>query len=62
MPDFQFLIVDDRYSVPSLCLVQAEDARAARIRARRLVAEPHHLAVEVWRADRRLFTVARPAT
>jgi hypothetical protein len=46
--DFQVFITDDRYSVPTLHIVQAASAEAALELARRLVAENlHHLGAEV---------------
>jgi hypothetical protein len=58
MPDFQFYVTDDRYSVPSLLFVAARDARSARTMAERMLDEEHHHGVEVWRDERKLFSVA----
>jgi len=51
MRDFQFLISDERYSVPTLTIIQAGDVEAARTHAMRLLHEPNHYAVEVWVDD-----------
>ena len=59
MKDFQFYITDDRYAVPSLLMVSVLDDEGAREAAERIVAEPHHLVVEVWEAGIRRFEVAR---
>ena len=56
--DFQFLVTDDRYSVPSLRFVEASDADAARAIAERLLREhEHYHVIDVWDGDVRLFTV-----
>jgi hypothetical protein len=62
MHTFEFFIEDDRYTVPSLELVQARDAdRALQLAAERFWASSHHLSVEVRRASARIFFVSRPA-
>jgi hypothetical protein len=58
MQDFQFFVTDDRYAVPTLKLVRSRDAIAARSLAERMLDSPHHHAVEVWDARRRLFVLA----
>jgi len=58
MPDFQFYVTDDRYSVPSLLFVAARDARSARTMAERMLNEEHHHGVEVWRGEHKLFSLA----
>jgi len=47
--DFQVFITDDRYSVPTLSIVQmASAAEAGELAARLLAGSVHHLAVEVF--------------
>ena len=60
MEAFQILITDDRYSVPTLIIFPAEDAERARLAAKRLLADEHHLAVEVWDDETRLFALPKP--
>ena len=60
MQDFQFYVTDDRYAVRSLLMVTVADEGAARRAAARIVGEPHHLAVEAWRAGVRRFLLIRP--
>jgi hypothetical protein len=55
--DFQFYVTDDRYGVPSLLLVTVADPCGAHRVAQRVLAEPHHHAVEVWERESRLFTL-----
>jgi len=56
MQTFEFFIEDDRYAVPTLEFAQVSDAdRARELAAERLRASPHHLSVEVRRANERLF-------
>jgi len=60
MHTFEFFIEDDRYTVPSLELVQAGDPdRARQLAAERLHASAHHQSVEVRGASGRLFFVYR---
>jgi hypothetical protein len=54
---FQFFVTDDRYRVPTLKFVDSADVLAARSLAQRMLENPHHRAVEVWDADRALFTL-----
>ena len=50
MNTFEAFIHDDRYTVPTLHLVSAEDEAAARGAADALLrASPHHLGVELCR-------------
>ncbi|MCR5880812.1 hypothetical protein [Phenylobacterium sp. J367] len=52
MPTYTYLIVDDRYSVPSLKFEEAENDGEAQAAARAdLQANPHHAAVEVRQGD-----------
>jgi hypothetical protein len=61
MRDYQFFLNDDRYSVPTLRLVAAEDdTRARRLADLCLRESPHHLAVEVCENGQVVFTVSRP--
>jgi hypothetical protein len=56
MTDFVFLVRDDRYTVPNLRMLQAASQARARQLAERILEESaHHLGVEVWEADHRLF-------
>ena len=57
MRDYQFYVTDDRYTVQSLLLVTSMDPCGARRIAQRVLAEPHHHAVEVWEREQRLFTL-----
>ena len=64
---FEVYIDDDRYAVPTLHLIPAEDEAIALKIARRLLQEsPHHLGVELCLEGRRLaglgsFAVRRAA-
>ena len=50
---YTLYIDDDRYSVPSLDAVDAEDDEAASAAAQlRLALSPHYRAIEVWDGDR----------
>jgi hypothetical protein len=56
LQDFRFLVIDRRYSVPTLHFVQARDERRARELAKKLLEESqHHRGVEVWTDDILLF-------
>ena len=57
MQDFQFLVTDDRYKVPSLMFVQTKDKASAHDLAARLLDNKNYHAVEVWRDDALLFTL-----
>ena len=58
MSSLLFLIEDDRYTVPTLRIVEVEGLANARIAAERVLrSSPHHLGVEVWREDERLFFI-----
>jgi hypothetical protein len=47
---FEVFVYDDRYSVPTLQLISADDDFEARQAADALLrASPHHLGVELWR-------------
>ena len=58
MPDFQFYVTDDRYSVPSLLFIATRDAKSARTMAERMLADEHQHGVEVWRDEHKLFSLA----
>jgi hypothetical protein len=58
VPDFQFYVTDDRYSVRSLLLVTASSRCGARRIAQRVLGQPHHHAVEVWEREQQLFTLS----
>ena len=64
MREFQFYVVDDRYSVRSLMLVQSRDKTAARALAARMLGNRHYHSIEVWSGDARLFSLddADPVT
>ena len=50
MNAFEVFVHDDRYSVPTLQLISADDDFEARQAAAALLrASPHHLGVELWR-------------
>src|SRR4051812_31773732 len=52
---FEIYIDDDRYAVPTLHLVMAEDATMAIVIARRMVADSaHHLGAEISRSGHRV--------
>jgi hypothetical protein len=56
MPTFEVYVDDDRYSVPSLYLITADNAARARAMAEELWrGSEHHLGVEVMRDGERLF-------
>ena len=57
MEDFQFYVIDDRYSVRSLMLVQTKDEVTALSLAGRMLENQHYRGIEVWRGDRKLFNV-----
>ena len=58
MQDFQFLVTDDRYSVPSLRFVEAKDADAARAIAERLLLEhENYHVIDAWEGGAHAFTV-----
>ncbi|HXQ14952.1 MAG TPA: hypothetical protein VN814_10065 [Caulobacteraceae bacterium] len=56
MEIYEVLILDDRYSVPSLVLIDVEDEAHARMAAERCLREsPHHYGVEVRRHGQLIF-------
>ena len=56
MRTYQLFIEDDRYTVPTLKLVLAANARGAREAAEETLLEcPNHLAVEGFHNSERLF-------
>jgi len=60
---FEIFVDDDRYAVPTLHLIPAEDEAIALRVARRLLEEsPHHLGVEVCFDGRRLTGIGSFAT
>lgn len=49
MNGYEVFVHDDRYSVPTLYLIAAEDLGHARESADAMLrASPHHLGVELW--------------
>jgi len=61
MPDFQFYVIDDRYTVPSLLFVHRPNAAAARTMAERMLDHEHYRGVEVWRDEHKLFSLGETA-
>ena len=58
MQAFQFYVEDDRYSVPSLLIVEAASAKRARVLALdHMQRSPHYVSIAVYLGDRRLFVV-----
>lgn len=50
---YTIYIEDDRYSVPTIDILSADDDGHARVLAQgRLVSSPHYLSVEAWEDDR----------
>ena len=59
---YTLFIDDDRYSVPSLDAVGADDDDAATAFARsRLTLSPHYSAIEVWEGERQVARIQGPA-
>ena len=59
---FEFYIDDDRYSVPTLQIVTADDDDDARKLAEGLLRNgPHYLSIEVCELTVPLFTVCPPS-
>jgi len=55
---YTLFIDDDRYSVPSLDAVGADDDDAATAFARdRLALSPHYSAIEVWEGERQVARI-----
>jgi hypothetical protein len=61
MRDFQFYVTDDRYTVASLYLLSIRDEDSARRIAERILVDPHHIAVDVWERDTKLFSIGEDA-
>ena len=60
---FEIYLDDDRYAVPTLHLVMAEDTAAAIVVARRMLDDsPHHLGAEISLKGRRLAGLGSFAT
>jgi hypothetical protein len=58
---FTFYMTDGRYSVPTLAFELLPDTHSAReVAEKMLAASEHHLSVEVWEDEHRLFTVETP--
>ena len=58
MPTFQLFIDDDRYAAPTLKILVGGDAAWARTSAKQALNEsPHHVGVELFDGDRRLFAL-----
>ena len=62
MRTFSCFITDDRYSVPTLAFLIADDERRARQLARqRLMDSPHHLRIELLEDGRPVYSQHRQA-
>jgi len=62
MSTFTFYIQDDRYEVPTMDFVIAQNEARARVRAtERLLESTHHIAVEVYEGDDLRFSATRGA-
>ena len=62
MKSFQFLVTDDRYTVPTLVFVESLSKAAAKALAKRqLESDRHYRAVEVWEGDAMIYSLAAPA-
>lgn len=60
MSAYEVYVYDDRYSVPTLHFIAADDAASVAETARSILLEsPHHRRVEVWRSDERVFAAAQ---
>jgi hypothetical protein len=57
---YALFIEDDRYSVPTLQFVTANDDTDVRRIACEKLAEPHHKAIEVREGDDMLARIERP--
>ena len=62
MQTYALYIDDDRYSVPTLLFVTANDDTAVRRIAREKLSEPHHKAVEVLEGEQILVRLERDAS
>lgn len=50
---YTIYIEDDRYSVPTIDILTADDDARARVLAHgRLISSPHYLSAEVWEDER----------
>ena len=59
MKSFQFLVTDDRYTVPTLLFVESVSRVAAKALAKRqLESDRHYRAVEVWEGDAMILSLA----
>ena len=57
---FALFVEDDRYTVPTLSIIEADDLSKVREKAEQaLRCSPHHLKVEAWREDELLFVMSR---
>ena len=58
MATFTFYIRDDRYSVPTLAIVNSKDEEGARqLAAKRLLEFAHHIAIDVYAGEDHRFSV-----
>jgi hypothetical protein len=56
--EFQVLVTDARYAIPTLHIVRAaSDARARAVAEQILAESPHHLGIEVFDDGARLFSL-----
>ena len=59
--DYTLLIYDTRYTVPTLNLIQSESVDAAcDIAVDVIKKSPHHVAVDLWDGEVRVFHVGAP--
>jgi len=56
---FTFYIRDERYTVPTLAIVVAQNAvRARALAAKRLLESPHHTAIDVYEGEALRFSLS----
>jgi hypothetical protein len=58
---YTIYIEDDRYSVPTIDILLADDDQHAKVLAEgRLISSPHYTAVEVWQDERVVCALPEP--
>ncbi len=58
---YTIYIEDDRYSVPTIDILMADDDDHARVLAEgRLISSAHYLAIEVWEDERVVCVLPEP--
>ena len=61
MQVYTIYIEDDRYSVPTIDILLADDDTHAQVLAAgRLISSPHYTGVEVWQDDRIVCALPEP--